>query len=67
MAILSGYFAKKIMVDSKSSILMRIVKTIAQFGITNFITNNADEIRLYISNLISKFITPKEEIAEREL
>jgi len=67
MALLSGYLAKKIMLDSKSSFFNRIIRTVAHFGITNLITNNAEEIRSYLSNLISKFTTPKEEVPETEV
>ena len=66
LSLLSGYLAKKIMVDSKTSFLNRILRTVAHFGITNVITNNAEEIRLYFANLINKFATPKEKVSETD-
>ena len=68
-SILSGYFAQKFIVSSKSNVLMKILGVVMQFGVTNFVSKNTDEIRLFFSNLIERFINPavEEEIPETEV
>lgn len=67
LSLISTYMAKRILTDSKSGFFARIVRVLAHFGITNMITNNSEEIRLYLANLIEKFFTPKEKVAETEV
>lgn len=67
VSLLSAYLAKKILKDTNSGFFNRIIRIFAHFGITNMIVNNAEEIRLYLSNLITRFITPKEKMAETEV
>lgn len=66
VSLISNYMAKKILTDSKSGFFARIFRVLAHFGITNVITNNAEEIRLYLANLIERFFSPKEKMAETE-
>lgn len=66
LSLLSGYMAKKILSDSKGGFFSRIFRVLAHFGITNMVTNNSEEIRLYLSNLIEKMFTPKEKAVETE-
>lgn len=67
LSLLSGYMAKKILTDSKSGFFTRILRVFAHFGLTNIITTNSEEIRLYLANLINKLITPKEKTVETEV
>lgn len=65
--LISTYMAKKILTNSKSGFFTRMLKVFTHFGITNLITNNSEEIRLYLANLIEKFFTPKEKVVETEV
>ena len=66
LAILSAYLSKNI-VTSKSNLLMKLIRIFAHFGISNIIISNAENIRKYISNLISSYFTPKTEAPETEV
>lgn len=67
VSLFSNYMAKRILTDSKSGFFSRIFRVLTHFGITNMITNNSEEIRLYLANLINKLITPKEKVVETEV
>lgn len=63
VSILTGYLTKKLMISSKSSIFMKLFGAFLQFGVTSLIANNAETIRIFISNLIEDFLHPaKEEV-----
>lgn len=66
VSVLSGYLTKKLMISSKSNPFMKIVGLVLQFGVTNLVAKNAEVIRAYITDLIDKFIHPKEEVPEAE-
>ena len=66
VSVLSGYVTKKLMISSKSNPFMKIVGLVLQFGVTNLVAKNAEVIRAYITELIDKFIHPKEEAPEAE-
>jgi hypothetical protein len=66
LSIISGFLAKRILSDSKSGFFTRIIRVLAHFGITNFVTNNSEDIRLYLANLIDRLFSPKEKVAETE-
>jgi hypothetical protein len=58
VSILTGYLTKKLMVSSKSSTFMKLFGTFLQFEVTSAIANNAETIRIFISDLIDKFLKP---------
>jgi Arc/MetJ-type ribon-helix-helix transcriptional regulator len=64
VSVLSGYVTKKLMISSKSNPFMKIVGLVLQFGVTNLVAKNAEVIRAYITELIDKFMHPKEEEEE---
>lgn len=66
LAVISAYLSKDI-ITSKSNIFMKIIRVFAHFGLSNLIISNAESIRLYISNFISSFFAPKEEVPETEV
>lgn len=68
VSLLTGYVSKKIMVSSKSNLFMKLMGLGLQFGVTNFISKNAEDIRIYLSNLVERFISQarEEEIPETE-
>ncbi|MBC8004679.1 MAG: hypothetical protein H7X84_04320 [Verrucomicrobia bacterium] len=66
LAVISGYLSKNI-ITSKSNIFMKIFRIFAHFGISNLIISNAESIRIYLSNLLSSFLAPKEEVPETEV
>lgn len=66
LAVISGYLSKNI-ITSKSNIFMKVFRIFAHFGLSNLIISNAESIRIYISNLLSSFLAPKEEVPETEV
>ena len=60
LAIVSGYLSRGI-VNSKSNLMMKLIRIFAHFGISNIIISNAENIRKYLADLISSFFTPKTE------
>lgn len=66
LAVISAYLSKNI-ITSNSNIFMKIFRVFAHFGLSNLIINNAESIRIYLSNLLSSFFTPKEEVPETEV
>lgn len=60
VTILTGYATKRLMVNSKSSVFVKTLGAIMQFGLTRLIANNAETIRIYLFNLIDKFFKPGE-------
>lgn len=65
-SVVSNYFTQKFIVNSKSNVFMKTLGVLMQFGITNVISKNSEDIRIFFSNLIERFINPseKEEILE---
>jgi hypothetical protein len=66
VSVMTGYFSKKLMVGKNSNPFLKIVGLVMQFGITNLVAKNAEIIRLYITELIDKFLHPKEETPDAE-
>jgi hypothetical protein len=66
ISVLSGYVTKKLMISSKSNPFMKIVGLALQFGVTNLVAKNAEVIREYVTQMIDKFLHPKEETPETE-
>lgn len=64
ISVLSGYVTKKLMISSKSNPFMKIVGLALQFGVTNLVAKNAEVIREYVTQMIDKFLHPKEETPE---
>jgi hypothetical protein len=68
VSIMTGYLTKKLMISSKSSTLMKLVGVFLQFGVTSLISNNAETIRIFMSDLIDRFLHPApEEVPETEM
>lgn len=67
ISVLSGYVTKKLMISSKSNPFMKIVGLALQFGVTNLVAKNAEVIREYVTQMIDKFLHPKEETPETEV
>lgn len=66
-SIVSGYFAQRMVVSSKSSLLKKIMGSMMQFGINNLLLKNIDTIRTFFSDLIDKYIHPEMETTETEI
>ena len=66
ISVVSGYVSRKLMVNKNSNPFLKIVGLVMQFGITNLVAKNAEVIREYITQLIDKFLHPKEETPEAE-
>lgn len=59
--IVSGYLTQKFIVNSKSNVFMKILGVLVQFGVTNLISKNSEDVRNFFYSLIEKFINPAEE------
>lgn len=68
-SIVSGYLTQKFIVNSKSSFFMKILGLLMQFGVTSFVSKNSDDVRIFFTNLVERFINPtvNEEITETEV
>lgn len=66
ISVVSGYVSRKLMVRKNSNPFLKIVGLVMQFGITNLVAKNAEVIREYVTQLIDKFLHPKEEEPEAE-
>ena len=66
ISVISGYVSRKLMVNKNSNPFLKIVGLVMQFGITNLVAKNAEVIRMYVTELIDKFLHPKEEAPEAE-
>ena len=68
-SIVTGYLSQKLIVNSKSNVFMKILGIVMQFGITNLISKNSEDVRFFLSNLVERFINPssEEEIPETEV
>jgi hypothetical protein len=65
-SIVSGYFAQRMIVSSKSNIFKKLLGVLMQFGVNNIVLRNIETIRIFVSNLFEKIINPNEEDLEEE-
>ncbi|MBW6459192.1 MAG: hypothetical protein K0B08_01350 [Bacteroidales bacterium] len=63
LSLATGYFAKKAIVGVSGNIIRRIVGAVMQYGVTNFLSKNADDIRS-VSKLVFQRIFSKKEKSE---
>ena len=66
ISVVSGYVSRKLMVSKKSNPFTKIVALVVQMGVTKLVANNAEIIREYITQMIDKYLHPKEETSEAE-
>ncbi len=64
VSILTGYFSKKMMVNSKSNPFKKILGLLLQFGVTSVVAKNAEAIREFFAGLVDRFLHPEEELEE---
>ena len=66
ISIVSGYLTQKLIVTSKSNVFIKTLGMLMQFGVTNLVSKNSEDVRIFFSNLIERFISPtkQEEIPE---
>ena len=67
VSIVTGYLTKKLMISSNSNPFKKILGVLIQLGVTNLVAKNAETIRFFITELIDRFIHPKEEVPETEV
>jgi hypothetical protein len=65
-SIVSGYFAQRMIVSSKSNIFKKLLGVLMQFGVNNIVLRNIETIRIFVSNLFEKIINPNEDYLEEE-
>ncbi|MFY9152685.1 MAG: hypothetical protein WAO52_11755 [Prolixibacteraceae bacterium] len=67
-SVVTGYLTKKMMFSSKSNLFMKILGLTLQFGVTGFVSQNAESIKKIFSNLVDRlFKTEKETVPEAEV
>ena len=66
VSIVTGYLTKKLMISSSSNPFKKILGVLIQLGVTNLVAKNAETIRIYITELIDRFVHPNEEVPETE-
>lgn len=64
LSLATGYFAKRFIAGASGNIIRRILGAVMQYGVTNFLAKNADEIRS-ISTLAFQRIFSKKEKSEK--
>jgi len=67
VSIVTGYLTKKLMINSTSNPFKKILGALIQLGVTNLVAKNAETIRIYITELIDRFLHPKEKVPETEV
>lgn len=67
ISVVSGYVSRKLVVSKKSNPFAKIVALVVQMGVTKLVANNAEVIRMYVTELIEKYLHPKEEATEAEV
>lgn len=67
VSIVTGYLTKKLMISSTSNPFKKILGVLIQLGVTNLVAKNAETIRIYITELIDRFLHPKVEVPETEV
>lgn len=61
ISILSGYLAKKMVVDESDGPLKKIFGMVLQFVVTNTVSKNSEGIKSMFFDLVTGFSTPKNE------
>lgn len=61
VSVVSGYLTQKIIVNSKSNVWMKMLGALLQFGVTNLISKNSETIRIFVTDLIERFVNPAKE------
>lgn len=64
ISIVSGYLTQKFIVTSKSNVFIKTLGMLMQFGLTNLVAKNSEDIRIFFSNLVDKYISPHKEEEE---
>lgn len=64
--IVSGYFAQRMIISSKSSVFKKLLGVFMQFGVNNIVLKNIETIRFFVTNLIEKIVNPNEVDLEEE-
>ena len=55
----SGFLLKKLFVGASANKFRKIIGSVLQFGISNFITQNSDQIKSFIQSLFQYFFPKK--------
>ena len=64
ISLATGYFAKKAVTGLSGNIIRRVLGAVMQYGVTNFLTKNADDIRS-VGKLAFQHIFSKKEKSEK--
>jgi hypothetical protein len=66
VSILSGYLSNKVLVGKKGSIFKKLLGLLLQYGVTNLVANNAENIRNLFLDLLGKVLKSSKKSAEPE-
>jgi hypothetical protein len=61
ISLVNGFLAKQLIKPNPSNLVLKLVTTLLQLGVTNILTHNRDTISNFISSWIEKLIPDKQE------
>jgi hypothetical protein len=65
MGAVSGFLLKKLFVGASATKFRKLIGSVLQFGITNFITQNSDQIKSFALALFQHFFTDKKKNSKK--
>ncbi len=66
MALVSGYFSKKIVVGSSESPVRKMLGAIVQYGITNLVVKHTEDIKSFGQFMVQYFLQKSKPESEEE-
>jgi hypothetical protein len=65
LGLASGYLTKKVFIGTSGSIIRKLLGSILQFGVTNFVAQNSDALKSFVQFIFQRITRKKEDLAER--
>ena len=62
LGLVSGYLSKKAVVGDTNHPIKQLLGTFLQMGVASLVTKNADSIKSFGSELLSRLLNPKEKV-----
>ena len=61
LGLVTGYVSKKLVIGSSHNVFKQIFGGLIQLGVTNLVSNNADQIKAFAKDKMNTFFAKKEE------
>ena len=61
LGLVTGFISKKIAVGTSHSVFQKFLGSLIQIGVTNIVTNNADQIKDFAKEKINNFLAKRQE------